>query len=125
MKTIILPLRRSTNQRAYQPALLLIPLVLACFALSPQAQAVCQEGCLTNGNTALGDDALVNAGPGVSNTAVGAIALQFNADGYYNTGVGFGALQFNTTGGETPRSARGSYQQHHWSAKHGRGEGGA
>jgi cell division protein FtsL len=31
----------------------LIALVLACFALSPQAHATCQEGCLTNNNTAV------------------------------------------------------------------------
>jgi hypothetical protein len=35
----------------------LITLALACFALVPQARAVCQEGCLTNQNTVLGDAA--------------------------------------------------------------------
>jgi hypothetical protein len=34
--------------------------VLTCFALAPQARATCQEGCLTNSNTVLGDDALFN-----------------------------------------------------------------
>jgi hypothetical protein len=38
----------------------LIALTLVCFVLSPQARAVCQEGCLTNQNTVLGDDALLN-----------------------------------------------------------------
>ena len=32
----------------------------ACFAFSPEADAACQEGCLTNNNTVLGDDALLN-----------------------------------------------------------------
>jgi len=45
-------------------ALLLIPFVLACFALSPQTRAVCQEGCDTvNANTFLGDNALLNTSP--------------------------------------------------------------
>src|SRR4030095_8127455 len=39
---------------------ILIALTLGCFALAPQARAACQEGCLTNENTALGDDALLN-----------------------------------------------------------------
>jgi hypothetical protein len=45
----------------------------ACFALAPQARAVCQEGCLTNNNTVLGDDALVSNTTGFENTATGAI----------------------------------------------------
>src|SRR4029453_2805342 len=77
---------------------LLIALTLGCFGLSPQARAVCREGCLTNQNTVLGDDALLNNVSGVANTAVGGIALEFNTEGHYNTAIGFGALQFNETG---------------------------
>ena len=77
---------------------LLIPLVLACFALSPQARAVCQEGCDTvNGNTFLGDDALLDHS-GVSNTAVGWHALTSNPKGSWNTAVGSGALENNISG---------------------------
>jgi uncharacterized coiled-coil protein SlyX len=75
----------------------LITMTLACFALSPQAQAVCQEGCLTNNNTVLGDDALLN-NTGISNTAIGASALFSNTIGPGNTAIGFDALYFNTTG---------------------------
>ena len=88
----------------------------ACFALLPQARAVCQEGCLTNSNTVLGDDALhsLTTGSGntangfqalysntvgVSNTANGAYALIFNTTGTNNTAIGFNVLEFNTTGG--------------------------
>ena len=78
-------------------AFLLIPLALACFALSPLARAVCQEGCLANVNTVLGEDALVNAS-GASNTAIGADALGANTTGSANTAVGAFALLFNTTG---------------------------
>jgi hypothetical protein len=92
----------------------LIALTLGCFALSPQARAVCQEGCLPNQNTVLGDDALLNnTGPnntaigwkalysdttGFANTASGSGALEFNTTGFANTASGFGALSFNTTG---------------------------
>ena len=79
-------------------ALLFIPLALACFALSPQAQATCQQGCFTEQSTVLGDDALLNGA--VANTAIGFEALFSNTDGTYNTGVGAFALQFNTTGYE-------------------------
>ena len=52
----------------------LIPFVLTCFALSPHAGAVCQEGCDTsNGNTFLGDDALILNTTGTGNTASGAV----------------------------------------------------
>jgi len=64
-------------------AFLLLPFVLACFALSPQARAVCQEGCLTNQNTVPGDDALLN-NTGIQNTAIGFQALFSNTGGYNN-----------------------------------------
>jgi hypothetical protein len=93
---------------------LLIALVLACFALSPQARATCQEGCLTNSNTVLGDDALLN-NIGINNTAIGfqalfsnetsgqntatgAFALFSNTTGFSNTAIGFNALFSNTSG---------------------------
>ena len=77
---------------------LFIPFVLACFALLPQARAVCQEGCdISNANTFLGDEALVNAS-GASNTAIGADALGLDTTGSANTAVGSFALLSNTTG---------------------------
>jgi hypothetical protein len=78
---------------------LLIALTLGCFGLSPQAQAVCQEGCLTNQNTLLGDDALLN-NTATANTAVGFDALFFNTGGGFNTGIGAFALFRNKTGTE-------------------------
>jgi uncharacterized coiled-coil protein SlyX len=76
---------------------LLIALMLGCFGLSPQARAVCQEGCLTNQNTVLGDDALLN-NTGSFNTAIGFQALYSNTTGDGNTATGNGALFSNTTG---------------------------
>src|SRR5213080_3222736 len=75
---------------------LLIPLALGCFALAPHARAVCQEGCLTNNNTVLGDDALVN-NTGTDNMAIGFNALFSNTTGSWNTANGFQALG-STTG---------------------------
>ena len=78
---------------------LLIPLLFGCFALSPQARAVCQEGCdLTNLNTFLGDDALINNTTGDANTATGASALGNNTTGGGNTATGFAALVQNGAG---------------------------
>ncbi len=76
---------------------LLIALTLGCFGLLPQARGVCQEGCLTNQNTVLGDDALLS-NTGMSNTAIGASALFSNTTGGFNTANGNQALQNNTIG---------------------------
>jgi len=72
----------------------------ACFALSPQALAVCQQGCdPTNDNTFLGDDALLNNTTGSDNTAIGFRALFSLTSGFANTAVGDEAL-FHNTGGD-------------------------
>src|SRR5262245_1183004 len=96
MKTTTLQLKHSMNRSHWPLALLLIPLALACFALSPQAQAVCRQGCDVN-NTFLGEDALPNTG-GAANTAIGYQALFSNTGGSENTAIGSGALTNNTLG---------------------------
>ena len=106
------PLTQSKNTRILS---VLIALTLGCFGLSPQARAVCQKGCLTNNNTRLGDDALLNNTgndntalgfnallnntTGGFNTALGAFALFNNTEGVANTATGHSALQNNLTGG--------------------------
>ena len=75
----------------------LIALTLGCFALSPQARAVCQEGCLIDQNTVFGDDALFSLTSSHDNTAIGFNALYSNTTGYENTATGSLAL-FNNTG---------------------------
>ncbi len=94
---------------------LLIGLVLAWFTLAPQARAVCQEACLTNDNTAFGEDTLINVTTGtdnvalghsalssdttgLNNTAAGDDALTVNVSGFNNTGIGWHALDSNTIG---------------------------
>jgi len=85
------PLRRGLILNA-------LALAFACFALAPQARAVCQDGCLDNQNTALGESALINA-TGAENTAMGWVALESNTTGIANTAVGWGALAANVSGG--------------------------
>jgi trimeric autotransporter adhesin len=90
-------LRRSPLRRA----LLLIPLVLACFALgSPTVQAVNPppDGGYGNQNTAEGTDALFSLTSGVWNVAVGFQALHSDTSGNQNTAVGYKALLNNLTG---------------------------
>src|SRR4030095_15876947 len=89
------PLTQSKNTTILS---VLIALTLGCFGLSPQARAVCQEGCLTNNNTRLGDDALLSNTVGIGNTAIGFNALLSNTEGIANTATGNDALATNTTG---------------------------
>src|SRR5437763_1651963 len=94
-----LHLGKSIGRSPLRYGLFLTALVLACLALSPQARAVCQEGCLTNENTVLGDDALLSNTTGFGNTATGFQALLSNTAGGDNTANGVDALFSNTTGG--------------------------
>jgi Chaperone of endosialidase len=90
------PLTQSKNT-----TILPVLISLVCFALLPQARAVCQEGCdLTNGDTFFGEDALPNDSQGQRNTATGAGALHGNWRGESNTANGFMALFKNTTGSD-------------------------
>ena len=83
-------------------AFFLIPITLGCFALSPTARAVDPppDGGYPNGNTAEGDDALLNLTSGTNNTAIGFEALLNNTTGFQNTATGFQALERNTTGSD-------------------------
>jgi hypothetical protein len=97
MNTTTLQLRNVVERVHVRLAFLLIP--FACFAFSPQARATCQQGCLTNSNTVLGNEALLNNTDN-DNTAIGFNALSQNSDGSFNTATGFGALESNTTGSD-------------------------
>jgi len=72
---------------------------VVCFAVAPQARAVCQQGCDVNKfNTVLGDDALISNTTGNGNTATGSHALLANTTGSFNTANGNSTLLYNTTG---------------------------
>src|SRR5437870_69039 len=80
--------------------LFLIPLVLACFALSPRAQAVtpAPDGGYPGFNTAEGFNALLSLTSGQLNTAFGFAALKSDTTGGFNTAIGGSALVINDTG---------------------------
>jgi hypothetical protein len=87
-----------TNQGLNGSASLLVPLVLACFGISPTAQAVSPppDGGYPGGNTAEGQAALVGLTTGGFNTAVGFLSLRSNSTNSFNTAIGAGALLANT-----------------------------
>jgi hypothetical protein len=123
-------LKKSIGRSSSRLALLLIPLVFACFMLSHSVQAVSPtpdglypganvaEGgtgalfSLTTGtnNTAVGNQTLFSLRIGSQNTAVGAQALKANTTDL-NTAVGFQALNFNVDGpGNTATGWRALFQ---------------
>ena len=79
--------------------LVLIPLlVLNCFGSLPTAQAVNPppDGGYPGGNTAEGQNALLNLSSGSYNTAVGFFSLTRDSIGGFNTAIGAGTLLANT-----------------------------
>src|SRR5262245_29544676 len=72
-------------------------LALACFAISPSAQAVSPppDGGYPGGNTAEGQNALLALTSGGYNTAVGFLSLKSNVSSGFNTAVGAGTLFAN------------------------------
>jgi hypothetical protein len=97
-----LHLRESISRSPLRRGVLLVPLALALFALSPTAPAVSPppDGGYANDNTAEGNGALFNLTSGHDNTANGNIALLANTTGSLNTATGSFALQKNTTGND-------------------------
>src|SRR5437588_1913066 len=83
MKTKTSRPTNSLNRSPLRCGLLFILLALVCVPLAMQAQT-CQQGCLGNYNTVLGDDVLINNTTGKKNTAVGFDALYSNTTGFYN-----------------------------------------
>ncbi len=87
--------------------LLVIPMVLACLAFLPRAQAVSPppDGGYSGFNTAEGVNALLSLGSGTFNTALGFSSLKADTTGSHNTAVGGQALlhnngSYNTAVGE-------------------------
>ena len=79
-----------TLMKTINPAV--VALVLACFALSPETQAVspAPDGGYPGGNTAEGTSSLLNRTTGTYNTAIGIYSLLSLTTGSFNTGVGLG-----------------------------------
>src|SRR4029077_16118165 len=106
MNTLI---KTSCSRTFSRSALILNLVALACFALSPGAQAVnpAPGGGYPGENTAEGDYALFSLTTGTYNTAIGFGALYHNTTGIFNTATGDEALYSNTTGSEN--TANGVY----------------
>jgi len=89
-----------------------IPSVLITFALvsvalvqNMQAVNPAPDGGYPGGNTAEGQNALLNLSSGSYNTAVGAFSLQSNTTGDFSTAIGAGALLSSTAGQNTATGA--------------------
>jgi trimeric autotransporter adhesin len=95
-----LHLRKSIVRSPLRLGLLLVPVVLVSFALSPRTQAVtpAPDGGYPGFNTAEGTNALFSRTTGVFDTALGHQALFRNTEGVANTATGFRALFNNTVG---------------------------
>jgi hypothetical protein len=95
-----LRLRKSIGRSPLRIGLLLIPLALAYFALSPSVQALNPppDGGYPRGNTAEGEDSLNGLTVGHDNTAIGFNALSIDTTGSLNTATGALALQHNIRG---------------------------
>jgi hypothetical protein len=102
-------LRKSTNYASSPRGLLLIPLILVCFAYSPQTQAAPLTpdpgGPLPVSNTADGQNALLSITTGIHNTAIGFDSLLSLTDGNFCTAVGSAALILNTGSENTATGA--------------------
>jgi hypothetical protein len=77
---------------------ILIPTLLACFALGPTTQALTPppDGAYPGGNTAEGQAALLSLTTGGFNTAVGFLSLRSDTTSNFNTAIGAGTLLANT-----------------------------
>src|SRR6476659_8986720 len=89
--------RDSSDMKTRIPPVL-ITFALVCFGLFQNAQAVvpAPDGGYPGGNTAEGQNALLNLTTGTYNTAIGIYSLLGLTDGSFCTGVGAGTLLANT-----------------------------
>ena len=110
-----LPSIKSIGRSPSRLALLLIPLVFACFTLPERAQAVspAPDGGYPNGNTAEGQNALHSLTSGGYNTAIGFLSLYSDTQGNFNTAIGAGTLLFNTGDNNTATGGASTFKQHH------------
>jgi Chaperone of endosialidase len=97
MKTIISSHHSLLSIFSSQLRLSLIALALAAFAFVQSGKAVnpAPDGGYANGNTAEGQNALLNLTTGADNTAVGFLSLSALQKGKFNTALGAGTLLLN------------------------------
>jgi hypothetical protein len=87
--------------------LLVIIFSLSCFAFLSKSQAVLPppDGGYAGGNTAEGQNALLNLGTGIYNTGLGIYSLLSLTEGEFNTAVGAGTLLSNNASENTATGA--------------------
>jgi hypothetical protein len=108
LKTLVSCGRDPARSLPLRRGFLLIPLVLVCFALSPQMQAALHpppDGGYAGGNTAEGADALNSVTSGIYNTAVGIFSCLSDTTSKFNTGIGAGTLLLNNANENTALGA--------------------
>jgi hypothetical protein len=95
-----------------QGGLLLIPLILACFASMPQLRAGDEpdvtpppDGSCPGGNTAEGNHALLSRTTGIFNAAFGSESTRTLTTASFNTGAGAGTLALNNADENTATGA--------------------
>ena len=103
LKTLVSCGRDPARSLPLRRGFLLIPLILVCFALSPQMQAALSpppDGDYPGGTTAEGHDVLASLTSGIYNSGFGIFSLLSNTTGNFNTGLGAGTLLVNSTASE-------------------------
>jgi len=103
LKTLVSCGRDPARSLPFRRGFLLIPLILVCFALSPQMHAVSPppDGGYAGGTTAEGDSALLSLTSGIYNSGFGIFSLLVNTNANFNTGLGAGALLLNNANENT------------------------
>jgi hypothetical protein len=97
LKTLVSCGRDPARSLPLRRGFLLIPLMLVCFALSPQTQAITQPntpdpGAKPVSDTADGSNALLSITSGIHNSGFGFDALLSNSTANFSTAVGSAAL---------------------------------
>ena len=107
MKTIIPNTRTPAGRPRSAVRVIFIAFALSFFAIAPRTQAVspAPDGGYPGGNTAEGQNALLNLTTGTYNTAVGVFSLRSNIEGTFNTAVGAGTLLVNSADQNTATGA--------------------
>jgi hypothetical protein len=115
LKTLVSSGRDPARSLPLRRGFLLIPLILVCFAFSPQMQAQLPpeipgnpDGCYPAFTTAEGCNALHQLFGGVGNTAIGWYSNFLAGDASFNTSVGAGTLALDSSLGASSNTAVGT-----------------
>src|SRR5205814_5319773 len=115
LKTLVSSGRDPARSLPLGRGFLLIPLILVCFAFSPQMQAQLPpeipgnpDGCYPNFTTAEGCKALHQLFGGIGNSAFGWYSNFLAGDASFNTSLGAGTLALTSGAGSNDNTAVGT-----------------